>query len=266
MAFAWPCEGVIHMQILPIPCSFDNYSYLLICLTSKKAAVVDPTEAYPVMAAVEKSGVQLTTVFCTHHHHDHIGGIDDLQQHYTNLDVVCFRGEKERITMANGYVEDGDTVRFGDIQGRVLFTPGHTSGAICYHFQHHLFTGDTLFGAGCGRLFEGTPEQMYSSLMDKIAPLADDTNIYFGHEYTDKNLTFSQQVEPGNTHVHNRLEELKRNKGISTPSTLALEKKTNPFLRCSEDEVKAFAASSKGGEVADPVEVFAELRRQRNIF
>lgn len=254
------------MKIIPISCSFDNYSYLLICPASKKAAVVDPTEAYPVMAAVEKHDVELTTVFCTHHHQDHIGDIGELQQNYANLEVVCYGGDKDRIATANKYVEDGDLVEVGEIKGRVIFTPGHTSGSICYHFQDHLLTGDTVFGAGCGRLFEGTPEQMYNSLMEKIAPLEDDTKIYFGHEYTGKNLAFAQQVEPGNDDIRKRLEQLQKSDGISTPSTLKMERKTNPFLRCSEDEVRAFAAKSKGGEVDDPIEVFAQVRQQRNNF
>ena len=254
------------MKIIPISCSFDNYCYLIIRLSSKKAAVVDPTEAYPVMAAVEENGVQLTTVLCTHHHQDHIGDIGELQQNYVDLDVICYHGDKDRISTANKYVKDGDLVEIGDLQGRVIFTPGHTSSSICYHFQNHLFTGDTLFGAGCGRLFEGTPEQMYNSLVEKIEPLADETKIYFGHEYTVKNLAFAQQVEPGNANIQKRLDLIKRNNGVSTPSTLELEKETNPFLRCSEDEVKAFAERSRGEAVNDLVEVFAELRRQRNTF
>lgn len=254
------------MKILPISCSFDNYSYLLICPTSKRAAIIDPTEAYPVMRAVEENEAELTTVFCTHHHHDHVGDIGELQKHYHELKVVCYRGDKDRIASANSYVEDGTLVEFGDIQGRVIFTPGHTSGSICYHFDKHLFTGDTLFGAGCGRLFEGTPEQMYSSLMDNIAGLAGYTKIYFGHEYTHKNLEFAQRVEPGNENIRLRLDRLKNDKQISTPSTLELEKSTNPFLRCSKEQVKSFAAKSIELDSSNPVEVFAELRRQRNSF
>lgn len=253
------------MKIVPVPCSFDNYSYLIICTKSHKAAVVDPTEAYPVMAELESNNAELSTIFCTHHHHDHIGDIGQLKKQYHSLKVVCHQTDKARIQTANAFVNDGDSVEIGNLKGKVFFTPGHTSGSICYHFQDHLFVGDTLFGAGCGRLFEGSPQQMYASL-DKLASLKNETKIYFGHEYTRKNLDFAKMVEPDNERVHERLHKLSLSNEISTPTTLQLEKETNPFLRCDSKGIREFAQNRKKSKVEDPVEVFTMLRELRNNF
>lgn len=253
------------MKVLPIPCSFDNYSYLMICPATGEAAVVDPTEAYPVMAAVEENNVKLTTVLCTHHHQDHIGDIPMLQERLSELEVVCHVSDKNRIAQATGYVDDGDAVQVGELQGRVLATPGHTTGSICYHFNEHLFSGDTLFGAGCGRLFEGTPAQMYSSLNDRIALLPEATRIYFGHEYTSKNLAFAQTVEPGNENIEEYRTRVGDGGVTSTPTTLQLEKLVNPFLRCDSEEIKK-TVRERGGSTDDPREVFAFLRQLRNDF
>ncbi len=253
------------MKIVPVPCSFDNYSYLIICTDTQMAAVVDPTEAYPVMAEMERNNVQLTTVLCTHHHNDHIGDIGKLQEKLPSLTVVCHSSDKTRIATANTYVDEGDYIEVGKLKGKVLFTPGHTNGSICYRFQDHLFVGDTLFGAGCGRLFEGSPEQMYISIQ-KIAGLSDKTKIYFGHEYTRTNLNFAKMVEPGNEKIHDRLQQLSLGKGISTPTTLELEKETNPFLRCNSKGIQSFLETRKESVTTDPLEVFTLLRQLRNNF
>lgn len=237
----------------------------MICPATGEAAVVDPTEAYPVMAAVEENNVKLTTVLCTHHHQDHIGDIPMLQERLSELEVVCHVSDKNRIAQATGYVDDGDAVRVGELQGRVLATPGHTTGSICYHFNEHLFSGDTLFGAGCGRLFEGTPAQMYSSLNDRIALLPEATRIYFGHEYTSKNLAFAQTVEPGNENIEEYRKRVGDGGVTSTPTTLQLEKLVNPFLRCDSEEIKK-TVRERGGSTDDPREVFAFLRQLRNDF
>lgn len=237
----------------------------MICPATGEAAVVDPTEAYPVMAAVEENNVKLTTVLCTHHHQDHIGDIPMLQERLSELEVVCHVSDKNRISQATGYVDDGDAVRVGELQGRVLATPGHTTGSICYHFNEHLFSGDTLFGAGCGRLFEGTPAQMYSSLNDRIALLPEATRIYFGHEYTSKNLAFAQTVEPGNENIEEYRKRVGDGGVTSTPTTLQLEKLVNPFLRCDSEEIKK-TVRERGGSTDDPREVFAFLRQLRNDF
>jgi hydroxyacylglutathione hydrolase len=227
--------------------------------------VVDPTEAYPVLAEIEKNNAQLTTVLCTHHHQDHIGDIGQLMEQFPSLTVVCHISDKHRIGTANSYVEEGDTVEVGKLRGKVLFTPGHTSGSICYQFQEHLFVGDTLFGAGCGRLFEGSPEQMYTSLQ-KIAVLKDETKIYFGHEYTRTNLNFAKMVEPDNEKIDNRLNQLSPGEDFSTPTTLQLEKETNPFLRCNSRSIHSFLESRKESATTDPLGVFTILRQLRNNF
>jgi hydroxyacylglutathione hydrolase len=253
------------MKIVPVPCSFDNYSYLLICKDTHRAAVVDPTEAHPVLAEIEKNNAQLTTVLCTHHHQDHIGDIGQLLEQLPTLTVVCHISDKNRIGVANSYVEEGDTVEVGKLRGSVLFTPGHTSGSICYQFQDHLFVGDTLFGAGCGRLFEGSPEQMYTSLQ-KIAALRDETKIYFGHEYTRTNLNFAKMVETDNEKIHDRLHQLSPGEEFSTPTTLQLEKETNPFLRCNSKLIHSFLETRKESTTTDPLGVFTILRQLRNNF
>lgn len=253
------------MKIEIVPCSFDNYSYLLLCRTSRKAAVVDPTEAQPLLRKLEAENSTLATIFCTHHHHDHTGDIDSLLSRFPEAEVVCHRCDVGRIPAATMPVEDGDEVGFGEQRGRVLHTPGHTSGSICYLFGDALFVGDTLFGAGCGRLFEGDAGQMYSSLMEKIAPLPEATKAYFGHEYTRKNLEFAALVEADNPEIQQRRDELELANGVSTPTTISLEKKTNPFLRSDAPGVKKTAVS-KGASPDDPVSVFAVIRQLRNEF
>ncbi len=254
------------MKIIPIPCSFDNYSYLLICEQTDKAAVVDPTEAYPLMVALENYKVELSVILCTHHHHDHIGGAENLQAEYSGIETICYQGDKHRIPMADTYVDHGGSIQFGAQTGRVVHTPGHTTGSICYHFDGHLFVGDTLFGGGCGRLFEGSPEQMHTSLQQQIAILPDETKVYFGHEYTRTNLNFALTVDPDNPDIHRRLDYLTDNSAISTPSTIALEKQTNPFLRADSEIIKTTLQIKYGAKVEDPLEVFTLLRQMRNSF
>lgn len=254
------------MKIVPIPCSFDNYSYLLICSHTRQAAVIDPTEAYPVAAQVDREGVTLTTVLCTHHHHDHIGDIGALQERFTSLRVICYSGDKNRIGAANTTVDHGDSVEVGELQGTVLFTPGHTSGSICYRFGEHVFTGDTLFGAGCGRLFEGTPEQMYESLNSTLGSLPEQTRVYFGHEYTRKNLNFAKMVEPDNKATAKLVDSLSAGTSPTTPTTLQQEKEVNPFLRCDSPSIIEYLTSQGETGLSDPVRVFSQLRKRRNSF
>lgn len=255
------------MKIITIPCSFDNYAYLLVCEKTGLAAVVDPNEAYPVWQALESRSARLTTIFCTHHHHDHVGGIEDLLSEQQELQVCGFESDRGRVPGMTTPLSDGDPVLFGECRGRVLHTPGHTSGSVCYLFGSSLFAGDTLFGAGCGRLFEGDAGQMYRSLHEKIAVLPPETEVYCGHEYTEKNLEFARQVEPGNEAVIARLDAARGRRALgqpSVPSSLALEMETNPFLRCdSEDIRKNFPGL--GAEVSD-VAVFSLIREARNSF
>lgn len=255
------------MKIIPVPCAFDNFAYLLICEESGVGAVIDPTEAYPPMQLAKTMGIKLTAVLCTHHHQDHTGGIEDLLSDYPELNIVGYRGDMHRISKISVPVEDGDLVEVGELEGRVLFTPGHTAGSICYHFADSLFTGDTLFGCGCGRLFEGTAEQMFDSLNHKICKLEDSTKIYFGHEYTEHNLGFAMEREPANIDIKMRLEAVqaaKRQGNYSSPSTLKEEKATNPFLRCHMDSVREHCSGAAPD--ATDVEIFRAIRLMRNSY
>jgi len=257
------------MKIIPIGCSFDNYSYLLICEQTGHAAVIDPTEFYPLYKAITDHNVTLRAVLCTHHHHDHIAGLNELMDEYKNIEVFGFQGDERRIPGLTRLLKDGDVVALGDLQGEVLHTPGHTAGSICYHVADALFVGDTLFGCGCGRLFEGTPEVMFASLMEKIAVLPDATSIFFGHEYTHVNVRFADSVVPGDPEVTKRLTETtaKRDQQQqTTPSTLLLEKLTNPFLRCNDRAFIAKVCDRLSCAEQTPLGAFTALREARNSF
>lgn len=254
------------MKVFPLACSFDNYSYLLVCEETGLCAVVDPTEAYPVWQKAEGLSVQLTKVFCTHHHHDHIGGLADLLDEKPDLEVYGFHADENRIPGMTHSVRDGDRVQMGEQVGKVLHSPGHTSGSVCYHFDGHLFTGDTLFGGGCGRLFEGSPEQMHNSLK-RISALPDSTKIYFGHEYSEANMAFAMTVEAENPMVRerfNRVKELVKLSFPTVPSTLIDEKQTNPFLRCDSPVIRESLGDN--AQICSDVEVFRQLRDRRNSF
>jgi hydroxyacylglutathione hydrolase len=228
------------MRIVSIPCLSDNYAYLVICETTQRAAIVDPSEAAPVLAAVRQQGVELEAIWNTHHHWDHTGGNQELVSAVRGLEVVAHASDRGRVPAQTQFVNDGDTVSVGQITARVIHNPGHTSGAISYHIADPsaVFTGDTLFGAGCGRLFEGTPVDMHGSL-NKLAALPGNTEVYCGHEYTEKNLLFAAEAEKGNTAVAERLarvSELRKTGQPSVPFTMAEEQATNPFVRAGSAE------------------------------
>lgn len=257
------------MKVEIIPCHFDNFSYLLVCEESGKAAIIDPAEYYPIAQVIKKLGVDIVAIYCTHHHADHIGGLEEFCQEYPAIEVAAFKGDAGRIPMLTSLLEDGDVVGFGKVQGSVKHTPGHTSGGICFLFGEHLFTGDTLFGAGCGRLFEGTPEQMYNSLHSLTDGLDAAVKIYFGHEYTVANLKFAQFIEPDNRMVTDRLNDasaLLEKGGATTPSTVGLERQTNPFLRCNIETVREQVAQKMPLEEKDPVTVFTAVRRLKDSY
>jgi hydroxyacylglutathione hydrolase len=245
------------MQVIPVPCLQDNYAYLLVCEATLKAVVVDPSEADPVLAAVRAERVDLVAILNTHHHHDHTGGNDELRMEVEGLAVYGHASDRGRIPGLTVGLEDGAEVRAGNLSLRAIHNPGHTLGAVSYTGGGAVFTGDTLFVAGCGRLFEGTAPMMFASLQS-IAALPADTRVYPGHEYAAKNLRFAATVESDNPAIGRR--------GEGVPSTIALERATNPFLRCSEPAVRAAALSADPGCDGTPSAVFAVIRRLRDRF
>lgn len=257
------------MQVIPIPQLSDNYAYLVVDESTKRAAVVDCAEADPVLRAVEAAGVELIAILPTHHHWDHIGGNEALLAQ-VKLEVYGYEGQGERIPGCTREVKDGDRIRVGDLGARILFIPAHTSGHIAYYFEREqsVFTGDTLFAGGCGRLFEGDAAMMLRSLSTLMA-LPDDTKVYFGHEYTEKNLRFALTLEPGNAELrrkHAWAVEQGRTHQPTVPTTIASEKATNPFFRWSSPELRTGLHQRFPDLPLDDVSVFAKTRALKDAF
>ncbi|TNF80224.1 hydroxyacylglutathione hydrolase [Pseudomonas sp. ICMP22404] len=254
------------IQISALPAFTDNYIWLLQDHSSRRCAVVDPGDAAPVQAWLDAHpDWVLSDILITHHHHDHVGGVQALKN-ATNATV--HGPASENIPARDVALKDNDQIEVLGLDFAVYAVPGHTLGHIAYYHHGLLFCGDTLFAAGCGRLFEGTPEQMHHSL-GRLAALPDDTLVYCTHEYTLSNLKFAAAVEPGNPDIAARLEKVgrQRSEGIMTlPSTLALEKLTNPFLRTAETSVKQKADERNGQRNGTPSEVFAALRAWKDKF
>jgi hydroxyacylglutathione hydrolase len=255
------------VKVVQIPLLRDNYAYLIACDRTNEAAIVDPSEAEPVLRRVEKEKVSLKAILNTHHHRDHTGGNPGLLEQ-GSLEVYGHMADKGRIPGLTHPLNDEAEVRVGQLRGRVFFIPGHTKGHIAYLFENRLFCGDTLFTAGCGRLFEGTAEQMHGSL-SRLMKLPADTLVYCGHEYTEKNLQFALTVEPGNRQVSERLQKVRglRAQGLPTvPSPMAEEKETNPFLRWDSTEIQDNLKRSFPNLASDPVSVFAKIRELKDQF
>jgi len=253
------------LDIHQIPVLSDNYVYLAHEAESGATAVVDPAVVEPVLAAAEAKGWAITHILNTHHHNDHTGGNLEIKQH-TGCTIVGPRADRDRIPGIDVEVGDGDTVMLGNAEARVFDVPGHTRGHIAYWFEESdtLFCGDTLFAMGCGRLFEGTPQQMWSSL-SKLKALPDETRVYCAHEYTQSNGRFALSVEPDNAALVERMASVDaaRSRNEPTvPSTMALERATNPFLRPDSDDLQR----TIGLAGHDVVEVFAETRRLKDNF
>ena len=249
------------MQIEIVPCLSDNYAYLVKAGTA--CAVVDPSEAAPVKAALDRLGWRPSHILNTHHHSDHVGGNLELKRLY-GAEIVGPGKDAARIPGLDTGVDEHSGWEFAGHGVRILEVPGHTRGAITFVVEGHAFTGDTLFAMGCGRLFEGDPAMMWKSL-SKLKALPDATKIYCGHEYTESNGRFALTIEPGNAALAARMTEVKaaRAKGLPTiPSTIGLEKKTNPFLRPDSEEIQ----DRLGMRDASDTAVFGEIRRRKDNF
>ncbi len=258
------------MAIIPVTQLSDNYAYLIVDDATKECGVVDCAEADKVLAAVKQHGLKLTTVLPTHYHFDHVGGNEDLASAIPGLRVYGARNENGRIPAQTHPVDDGDTVEVGGIKGRVIGIPAHTNGHVAYHFPQlsAVFTGDTLFIAGCGRVFEGKAQTMVDSLA-KLAALPDSTQVYCGHEYTEKNLRFALTLEPGNQAIKSKHEWTKQIRAAgkySIPSTIGEEKLINPFLRTDSAELRASLRKIDPAIGDDRVAIFAKARELKDRF
>ena len=253
------------IDVLHVTAFQDNYIWLI--RNKDHVAVVDPGDAAPVIHALEREDLRPAAVLCTHHHADHVGDAAELARRYG---VSIFGPARERIPVRTNALDDGQRIDLPELElGFDIFaTPGHTLGHIMYYGHEMLFCGDTLFSAGCGRLFEGTAAQRHVSL-SRIAALPEHTTVFCGHEYTEANLHFANAVEPSNPDIPLYLERVctLRAKGLpSLPSTTGLERRVNPFLRCTEPSVRRAAETRDGRSLDTPVEVFASLRRWKDGF
>lgn len=254
------------LSVFRVPCLDDNYTWLL-RTDDGKVAVVDPAEVAPVVACLEANGLsKLDFILNTHHHADHVGGNMELKGKF-GCTIVGPKADEERIPGIDVKLGDGDSFQVGGLEMKVYDTPGHTKGHITLYFPQAsaLFPGDTLFLLGCGRLFEGTPEQMWTSL-SKIKDLPDQTRVYCAHEYTLSNARFAVHVDPSNEQLQARFKDIeaKRSANVPTvPGTMAEERATNPFLRPFAAEIRASLGVAAG---APDHEAFGAIRGAKDVF
>lgn len=247
-------------EVVIIGIAPDNYCYLL--KYGNDVAVVDPSDSDSIITEIEKLKSKLCFILATHHHSDHTAGIPQLKK---KTGAVVYGGDK-RIISIDKVFGNGETFSLGGIEIEVMAMPGHTRNQVAYYLSQSgmVFTGDTLFGAGCGRVFEGSPDQLYHSLM-RLSELPEETLVYFGHEYTLENLEFAAMVDADNADVQSRLRQvrhLRSGGNMTVPSTIELEKRTNPFLRVHTLAIRKYL----GMVDRSPVAVFAELRKRKNRF
>lgn len=253
-------------KIFPIPAFKDNYIWMWINEADKTAWVVDPGDAAPVIAELEKLKLNLAGILLTHHHHDHSGGITTLKKRWEN--AFIYASSRSLVTGVTHPVKEGDAIIAPPFRLKVLEIPGHTLDHLAYYNDEVVFCGDTLFSAGCGRVFEGTPPQMYASLQ-KLANLSGNVSIYCGHEYTEANLNFARLVEPDNAaiiHKQTLVKELRAQNKPTLPSLLKEELSFNPFLRCTESKVIKTVEQNTNKKLTTPEAVFAELRSWKNRY
>ena len=256
------------LRTTPVPAFSDNYIWLIHGIGDpRKVAIVDPGDAEPVIKYVSNQDLEPAAILVTHHHWDHVGGV----QHLVNeFGLPVYGPAAEDILGRDFALREGDSVTLDELglEFSILDCPGHTAGHIAYYGHQSLFCGDTLFSAGCGRLFEGTPAQMSESL-GKFAQLPGDTRVFCTHEYTLANLRFASAVEPSNPDIeaYSARARTLRDQGQPTlPSTLDLEERVNPFMRCDQESVRASAEHHAGHSLADPVAVFATVRAWKDAF
>jgi hydroxyacylglutathione hydrolase len=259
------------MRVVPIACLSDNYAYLLVDTATNLAAVVDPSEAAPVLRVVEANAdVKVVAILDTHHHHDHVGGNEEVAKALGVSRVYGHESDKGRIPGQTEMLAEGASFAIGSLRVQVLHIPGHTLGAIAYAVTREpndavVFTGDTLFVAGCGRIFEGDPAMMHASLQ-KLAQLDPSTRVYCGHEYTESNLKFAAHVEPSNQAIVKarvRAAELRAAGTPTVPSTVGEELASNPFLRVDSPELRRVLGIGEGVSAA---EALGEVRKAKDAF
>jgi len=256
---------IVPLEILTIPCLSDNYAFLAHDPASGDTALVDVPEAAPILAALAKTGWTLSHVLLTHHHYDHIDGLDEVLAKHP-AQVIGAAADAKRLPPLDIAVAEGDTFQVGGQDVQVIDVSGHTLGHIAFHIpdSHAVFTADSLMALGCGRVFEGTPPQMWESL-SKLAALPDDTIVYSGHEYTQANAAFALTIEPENPDLQARVRDIaaaRAENRPTVPSALSLELATNPFLRANIGQVQ----KNLGMQDAAPAAVFAEIRGRKDRF
>jgi hydroxyacylglutathione hydrolase len=254
------------MRVIPVPCLQDNYAYLL--AAGSEAVIVDASEAAPVRDALKREGLHARAIWSTHHHWDHVGGNEELAKEL-GVEVVGHSSDEARLPAMTHGVDTGDVIQAAGLSARCIHIPGHTTGAVAYFVEHDgervVFTGDTMFCSGCGRLFEGTPAMMHDSL-SRLLELPGDTRVQCGHEYTQSNLRFAAHLEPTNADVKAAQDRASTLRGQGKPTvgtTLDEERKVNPFLRVRSPELRATLGIADG---TDDVAAFAAIRSAKDSF
>ena len=248
----------------------DNYIWCILDAEQQRCALVDPGDADVCINYIEKNELTLTDILITHHHSDHVGGLEKLIQYSksNNLPLTVYGPASEKIKHLDITLKENDLVTILNQQFTVFDIPGHTSGHIAFFTDGKLFCGDTLFSGGCGRLFEGTPAQMHHSLA-KLAALPNNTNVYCAHEYTLANLNFARTIEPNNSQLneyYDKVVKLRAQNKSSIPTSIGIEKQINPFLRSDVSDVKYIAEQKSSKTLPTPVEVFAIIRELKDNF